>query len=77
MAVDIKIGGSALELGIPHQLFESRINSTTGSYFSYVVSRDGQRFLITSLPAAQGAAPPAAPLTVVLNWTAGLRNSQK
>ena len=34
----------------------------------YAVTKDGQRFLINALPDS----PTLSPITVVLNWTAGL-----
>jgi len=37
---------------------------------SYQVSPDGQRFLVNMGPVQ---APTAAPITVVMNWTAGLK----
>ena len=39
------------------------------SHTHYVYSRDGQRFLINT-PAGDAA---IVPITVVLNWTAGLK----
>lgn len=36
----------------------------------YAPSADGQRFLVNA--PAGGQAPAASPITVVLNWTAGL-----
>jgi hypothetical protein len=41
----------------------------TGRRYSYVVSADGQRFLINRAPEQTTQAP----ITVVLNWTAGLK----
>lgn len=41
-----------------------------GAYGSYAVARDGQRFLLNIPPAADDTVP----ITVVVNWTAKLRN---
>lgn len=51
------------EAGVPKALFETRLGGR-----SYDVSRDG-RFLIPTL--AEQAA--SAPMTVVVNWQAGLK----
>jgi Tol biopolymer transport system component len=66
MAVEVQTG-SAFEAGAPKPLFRTQIRSTdTGS--QYDVSADGQRFLInTIVPEEQSA------ITVVQNWTAGLK----
>ncbi len=69
MAVDVKAGGAPsgpFEVGVPNLLFE------TGSVISllqYDVARGGQRFV---MPVAEGGAE-ASPVTVILNWTAGLQ----
>jgi hypothetical protein len=47
-------------------LFETR---ATGTRYEYDVSADSQRFLINTAP-EQAA---SAPITVVVNWTAGLK----
>ncbi len=85
MAVPIKTsagrppqGQPILEPGAPQPLFETRVagsarlgdNLGLGAHY-YDVSADGQRFLIISSAAAREDTP--APITVVLNWTAGLR----
>jgi Tol biopolymer transport system component len=63
-AVDGKAG--TFEVGVVKPLFQTRV---TGSRYEYDVSADGQRFLINTAP-VQAA---SAPITVVLNWTAGLK----
>jgi Tol biopolymer transport system component len=63
MAVPITVGTSVAP-GTPQPLFASDIAG-------YAPSADGQRFLV-NVP-ADGQAPAASPITVVLNWTAGLR----
>jgi len=68
MAVSFRTGadGRTVESGIPVQLFSTRIPGGAmqgGFRQQYVVSRDGQRFLINSLiPTA------VAPITLLLNW---------
>jgi hypothetical protein len=70
MSVAMKTG-STVEIGPPVRLFETRMSVLTSSGYTrnqYVVTADGQRFLINQPPAA---APPS-PITVVLNWQSGL-----
>ena len=75
MAADIRVAGSSIQAGVPHELFDSGyINYTHGlNYQTYAVSADGQRFLV---PRPENAAPTdtaPTPITVVLNWTAALK----
>lgn len=69
MAVPIR-GGAALEIGTPAALFDARIGvnfgDSRGDRQQYDVSADGQRFLINMVSSEP------SPITVVLNWTAGL-----
>ncbi len=73
MAVEVK-QGSAFEAGAARPLFQTRrrehISST--DLFSYDVSADGQRFLVNT----DVGEVASSPLTVVLNWTAGLRGEK-
>jgi len=64
--VDIR-AGTTFEYGTPRVLFNMRAN-VTDTRNSYVVSADGQRFLVNML---LNAAP--SPINLVLNWTAGLK----
>ena len=64
MAVPIALGAN-VEPGTPHELFANA--GITG----YAPSPDGQRFLVNVPAGGEGAAAP--PITVVLNWTAGLK----
>jgi hypothetical protein len=64
MAVDVRAVGATFQAGVPRALFEANLDPRTNVRNRYVVSPDGQRFLIIA-PAEQ-AAP--TPLTVVLNW---------
>ena len=68
MAVEVK-GGATFESGPPRPLFQTQVPGLLDARNHYVASADGRRFLvITPLPDAA-----AAPITVVLNWTAGLK----
>ena len=54
---------------MPKALFEARVPLTGNPYrTTYNVTADGRRFLVNTIP--EGATSP--PITVVLNWTAGL-----
>ena len=68
MVIEVN-SGPQFEFGTPRPLFEppNGFDRNTGSAW-FDVSRDG-RFLIRT-PAEQSA---AVPMTVVINWTAGLR----
>jgi dipeptidyl aminopeptidase/acylaminoacyl peptidase len=66
MAVPIK-AGTALEPGVPVALFETRTRNQGG--WRYDVTPDGQRFLVITKVQEQEALP----MTVVVNWTAGLK----
>src|SRR5207302_407732 len=69
MSVPVK-AGATFEAGIPQPLFQTSIVPGIQAYqFFYTPSPDGQKFLMT-VPAAD-AAP--SPITVVLNWQAGLK----
>jgi Tol biopolymer transport system component len=64
-AVDVKTKGSSFEAGIPKRLFDAAtVKSNAGAGSRYVVTRDGQRFLV--LAQVEGGA--SAPLEVVVNW---------
>jgi serine/threonine protein kinase len=65
-AVDVNAAGTIFQAGTPHPLFEAHSNHVQ---VMYSVSRDGQRFLIST--AIGGVDSTAA--TVVTNWTAGTR----
>jgi eukaryotic-like serine/threonine-protein kinase len=53
-AVDVKSDGATFDSGIPKRLFDVRI--TSGGRNHFVVSKDGQRFLLVSL--AESASEP-------------------
>ena len=65
MAVDVK-PGAGFEAGPPKLLFETGIVSTL---IHFDVARGGQRFL---MPVPEGGME-TPPVTMILNWTAGLR----
>ena len=67
MAVSVGPGPS---FGVPQPLFQTRVAAgVTAIRTHYVPNRDGQRFLINT----QIADPAPTPITVVLNWTSGLK----
>ena len=72
MAVPIRFvsNGQAVEPGAPAPLFATRVGGALQAFprYLYMVSPDGQRFLM--LVELEDAA--AAPITVVLNWQAAL-----
>jgi Tol biopolymer transport system component len=67
IAVSIRSNDGSLEIGSPKPLFDSKIERSPGSTFD--VSKDG-RFLIPVQE--QGS---ATPMTLVLNWQAGLKKN--
>lgn len=70
MAAEIKTEGK-FESSIPRELFQGGVK--TGFAYSYAVSADGQRFLM-SAPIDASA---RAPMTIVLNWTSGLKQASR
>jgi eukaryotic-like serine/threonine-protein kinase len=72
MVVEVNGAESTFKAGVPKALFEARTIPTVPFYgFNasyYAVSGNGQRFLVSTLA---GESTPT-PLTVVLNWTAGI-----
>jgi Tol biopolymer transport system component len=69
MAVDVKTD-STFHVGVPRALFEPRVSglSPVEARNHYVVTADGQRFLINTL-VEEGSSP----ITVVVNWLADLK----
>jgi len=65
MAAAVNGRGASFEVGAVKPLFETR---RTVARSAYAVAADGQRFLINTAP-EQAA---SAPITVVVNWTAGV-----
>ena len=69
MAVDTKTEPT-FRPGTPHPLFTApAITGATNTMFRYDVARDGQKFVLVSVAAGE----PSSPVTLVLNWDAGLR----
>jgi Tol biopolymer transport system component len=62
--VAVNIHGNSVELGRPQALFRAALNSVGG----YDVTADGKRFLINTVGDQQDT-----PITVMVNWTAGLK----
>jgi Tol biopolymer transport system component len=67
MAVDIT-AGPKMSSGIPRVLFDTRL-ILNPLQDQYAVTPDGQRFLVLT-PVTEST---TTPITVVVNWTAGLR----
>jgi hypothetical protein len=53
-------------------LFESALLPAAYNVFRWDVSADGKRFLLNT-PGADAASSAQPPITVVLNWQAGLK----
>jgi Tol biopolymer transport system component len=62
---------SSFEAGVPQRLFETHLPINRLSGFEYDVTADGKRFLLRTTLASGSA--PVRPLTVVVNWDAGLK----
>jgi Tol biopolymer transport system component len=68
MAVPVQVSADRFSGGTPKPLFEARI--FVGTLSRYAVSANGQRFLM----ALESEASTAAPVHVIVNWPAGLKN---
>ena len=71
MSVEVKMDGDTFEVGTPQALFEARGAALPGGLggAAFDATADGQRFLI-GVPMQEAT---FLPITVVLNWTAGLK----
>ena len=71
MAVEVSGKGPTFGAGAPRELFVLRIQTigVPGIRNFYTATKDGQRFLVNALVGD----PTASPTTVVLNWTADLK----
>jgi Tol biopolymer transport system component len=73
MAAAVNGQGAAFQVGAVTPLFEVHRRLTGyrgyGQGYNYDVSADGQRFLVNTVMEQ----PPPTPITIVINWTAGLR----
>jgi hypothetical protein len=65
MAVPLTTRDGTISPGIPSELFQTRIIEPRLVLFQYDVTKDGQRFLINSLPREDAASP----LVLLFNWT--------
>ena len=73
MSVEVAAAPGAFEAGAPKALFAAPIfGSGTTNTTRYDVTADGKKFLINSVP-AETTPGVLSPITVVLNWEAGLR----
>ena len=69
MAVPIGAAGQ-FDAGVPEALFPTGVPARGfNSQASYAVTMDGKRFLVNARPQQSSVAP----LTVVVNWTAGIQ----
>ena len=70
MAVEVKGDSSAFEPAVPKPLFETRTSGLVSPFRGiYAVTADGKRFLVNT----EVEEATSSPITVVLNWTAGLK----
>jgi Tol biopolymer transport system component len=69
MAATVRAVAASFETGAPNRLFTAPVVSGAVDRDEYAVSADGKRFLVSR---ALGNAA-AAPVTIVLNWPAGLK----
>jgi Tol biopolymer transport system component len=74
MSVEVATASGTFQAGIPNTLFAAPIRGGGANFevTRYDVTANGQKFLINTLPATATSAP-SSPITVVLNWTAGLK----
>ena len=76
VAVPVKAAASGprpvFEAGTPQELFDARVAAAPPHYTTslYDVAADGKRFLVVTTGEESG---PEEPLTVVVNWQAGLK----
>jgi Tol biopolymer transport system component len=78
MAVDV-ITAPTLSSGAAHSLFDTGISNASFDGMQYAVTGDGKRFLLfKEIPADPAAPPPVArPLSVIVNWTAALKDRKQ
>jgi Tol biopolymer transport system component len=68
MAAPVR-NGESFDVGSAVSLFEFRSGTVQEIFAPYAVTADGQRFLINAIVETE----PNAPLTVVVNWAAGVK----
>jgi eukaryotic-like serine/threonine-protein kinase len=71
MAAAIGENATSVQAGAPRELFTFPTSAGTVVGFTYDVTADGQRFL--GMESAAGSQAASAPLTVIVNWQAGLK----
>jgi eukaryotic-like serine/threonine-protein kinase len=69
MAAEIRTSGRDFEASIPKELFEPPESARSAGFPTFAVSPDGQRFLLPE----QVESEAAMPITLLLNWTAGIQ----
>ncbi len=69
MAVTVSINGATFRPSPPRPLFNSHPANASANGYEYAPAQDGQRFLVTTVK-TEGE---SSPITVVVNWTAGLK----
>jgi len=69
MAVDVQAGPGPFKAGVPRALFDAKLDTGLGIRTLYYPSADGKRFFINT-PVEEST---AAPMHVVVNWTATIR----
>ena len=74
MAVEVAGASGTFQSGIPKALFAAPVwgGGTASNTTRYDVTPDGKKFLINSVP-AETTPGASSPITVVLNWQAGLK----
>jgi hypothetical protein len=74
-AVEVGVIGNALVPGTPIPLFDYIGTGSLGhpTHFSYAVTKDGQRFLITTRRSGSEGTALQNPIVVVTNWREGIR----
>jgi len=69
-AVPVTTDGPTFSVGAPHALFDVEVAEPSAPYPNdYAVTADGQRFLVNTVVDQ----PTRPALTVILNWTSGLK----
>jgi len=73
MAVPVSTAGSAIEAGLPVQLFEVFVPSRTltGDRNDYVVMDNGQKFIVSSFVDREKARP----IAIVSNWVSTIKSN--
>ena len=68
-AASVTVAGAGLEVGLPAKLFQQRLAHGPRERNRWVMTRDGQRFLLNTPVDDSGSRS----IQVVLNWAAGLK----